>query len=63
MQEAELQHIEIGGTYLPIAVGVYPIQIPGRENRITEKALTDMCKLNYYTKQLSDNYLCSLVVV
>lgn len=33
------------GTYLPNYVGVYPIQIPGRENRITEKALTDMCKL------------------
>lgn len=25
------------GTYLPNYVGVYPIQIPGRENRITEK--------------------------
>lgn len=33
------------GTYLPDYVGVYPIQIPGRENRITEKALTDMCEL------------------
>ena len=30
------------GTYLPNYVGVYPIQIPGRENRITEKALTDI---------------------
>lgn len=40
------------GTYLPNYVGVYPIQIPGRENRITEKALTDMCKLR--VKELRD---------
>lgn len=38
------------GTYLPDYVGVYPIQIPGRENRITEKALTDMCELTKYEK-------------
>lgn len=33
------------GTYFPNDIGVYPIQIPGRENRITEKALTDMDEL------------------
>lgn len=32
-------------TYFPKYIGVYPIQIPGRENRITEKALTNMEEL------------------
>lgn len=31
--------------YLPDYVGIYPIQIPGRENRITEEAITDMPEL------------------
>ncbi|GAA0077061.1 thioesterase II family protein [Clostridium sp. CTA-5] len=30
---------------LPVGVGVYPIQLPGRENRIIEKAYTDMNEL------------------
>lgn len=33
------------GTYFPDYVGVYPVQIPGRENRITERAIIDMNQL------------------
>lgn len=32
-------------SYFPDYIGIYPIQIPGRENRITEDALTDMDEL------------------